>query len=186
MDKISCEKILYLLPSYTDGKISKELACQIEQHLSVCDDCFEKYIKLKNISQKIQQSLKNTDFRQKQEEFFKENISAYIDNELSKDDYFYFSGYVSSNSQAKKELDEMIKFEENLKKNIEKNKQTLEKDLSEDITEQIRRENPLYVSEIFVTAGILTVVFVLLTVLAGYFSIPDNWEAFAAKAHIVK
>ena len=80
----------------------------------------------------------------------------------------------------------MLDFEEKLRESIEKNKKVLNEDLSKKIVRQIRSENPACISEMYITAGIITILFLLLTIAAGYFSVPDNLHDFAVKAHIIK
>ncbi|MCR5261277.1 MAG: zf-HC2 domain-containing protein [Candidatus Gastranaerophilales bacterium] len=189
MAKSDCDKFLKMLPAYIEGKISSEQIIEIEKHLSVCSSCFEKYINLKNISQKIKNSFENIKqekFISDKDSFFNENLSAYIDNELSNEEYLFFNGYVALNPEKRKELDEMLYFEEKLKESLEKNRQILQKDLSKKIVRQIRLENPACVSEMYVTASIATIILVLLTITAAYFSIPDNLHNFAVKAHLIK
>ncbi|MBQ2644833.1 zf-HC2 domain-containing protein [bacterium] len=188
MNSLDCEKIGYLLPLYIDGKINDSTAFAIEQHLSNCSDCFEKYISLKNISQKIKASFDNSlDYSpyNKNLKFFEDNISSYIDNELAKEDYYNFNKFISLNPDAKKELDKMLFFEEKLQESIKKNKQILNKDLSKSIVNEIKKENPNYVYNIYLKAAILTVLFVILTILVGYFAIPEHWQSFAIKTHFI-
>ena len=87
---------------------------------------------------------------------------------------------------GKKEVEKMVLFEKNLKENIEKNKQILDKDLSKEIVNQIRRENPAYISEMYITAFVLTLLFIFLTIVTGYFLLPEQFTNFAVKAHIFR
>ena len=176
MKSLICENILTLLPKYIDNAVEKEEEITIEEHLCHCQDCFEKYLSLKNLSDKIKAAFDNinaADF-QYEEKFFKNNISAYIDKELDKIDYFTFDCYVAKSQKAKEAIDSMKHFEETLKHNIEKNKNILKNDLSKKIVEEYKKDSPDYLYNLYIKAAFVTAAFIILTICAGYLSFPGN------------
>ncbi len=174
MKSLTCENVTAVLPLYIDGKVDNYK--EIEEHLSHCPECFEKYLSLKNLAERIKSAFDNLDISDfsSERQFFKNNLSAYIDNELDKDDYLAFNAVVIKSPEAKEELEQMMRFDEKLKESIENNKKILNVDLSKNVINEIKKETPLYMYELYVKAAALTGVFIVLTALAGYFSIPEN------------
>ena len=175
MQNLSCQNISNLIPLYIEGKTTEEQTYEIMKHLEICAECREKYLSIKEISEKIKTAFDNIDKRQFDNDykFFNENLSAYMDNELNKEDYFKFNSYVTSNPEANKELEEMMLFREQLQK-VFSGQNFLEKDLSKDIINTIREDEPEYFSNLLVKAAVITVFFILMTIIIGYLSVNDN------------
>ena len=175
MQNLSCQNISNLIPLYIEGKTTEEQTYEIMKHLEICAECREKYLSIKEISEKIKTAFDNIDKRQFDNDykFFKENLSAYTDNELNKEDYFKFNSYVTSNPEANKELEEMMLFREQLQK-VFSGQNFLEKDLSKDIIDTIREDEPEYFSNLLVKAAVITVFFILMTIIIGYLSVNEN------------
>ena len=92
MQNLNCNQVVTLLTFYIEGKLSHKLSANLEYHLSVCKECREKYIKLKkildNFNEIKKQIASNDDidedgYKTPQYDIFKQNLSAYVDNELS-------------------------------------------------------------------------------------------------------
>lgn len=182
MNTYTCQNILNLLPLYTEGKTSDEVSMIIEEHLNSCPYCFEKYLALKDVSTRIKiafENMSNADFVTEQH-FVRDNISAFIDNELSSEDYMVFNQYTVNNEIVRKDLEDMMLFEENLQRSLEKNKQILEKDLSKSIVKKVKKDSQDYLYEQYIKAAIITIILLSVTILAGYFSIPDNLQKLSA------
>jgi len=175
MQNLSCQNISNLIPLYIEGKTTEEQTYEIMKHLEICAECREKYLSIKEISEKIKTAFDNIDKRQFDNDykFFNENLSAYMDNELNKEDYFKFNSYVTSNPEANKELEEMMFFREQLQK-VFSGQNFLEKDLSKDIINTIREDEPEYFSNLLVKAAVITVFFILMTIIIGYLSVNEN------------
>lgn len=181
MKTYSCENIQNLLPLYTEEKTSDEITVIIENHLRICQDCYEKYLTLKDVSQRIKsafEKISKTDFISERI-FFKNNISAYVDNELSPKDYFDFNQNTINNFEHQKELEEMLFFEEKLQQSLKENKKILNKDLSKEIINEIKRDTPDYLYKLYIKAASIAVFLLIITVLTGYFSVPGNVEKMA-------
>lgn len=176
MKSLTCKDTLALLPKYTENAVTAEEAVLIEEHLCNCQECFEKYLSLKNLSDKIKNAfndINSADYTYEQK-VFQNNISAFIDNELDKIDTFAIQCYVAKSQKAKKELEQFMQFEDFLKQNIEKNKNLLKNDLSKKIVDEVQKEFPDYIYKMYIKAAVITILFITLTIFAGYFSIPDN------------
>jgi len=175
MKNLICHHIANLIPLYLDGKTSEAQSSEIINHLEICDDCREKYLSIKEISDKIKKVFDDIDKNNFDSDyiFFKDNLSAYIDNELNKEDYLKFNNCVTSHTDLKKELEEMLSFREQLQK-IFSGQNFLEKDMSDEIINNIKEEEPEYLSNLFVKAAVVTVFFILVTILMGYLSVKEN------------
>ena len=106
MNTLTCERVMILLPIYLEGKTSEFENYEIEKHLTECPECMEKYSTLQAISQKIKtsfDSVENQHF-EKEKKFFKENLCAYLDNELSNEDYCLMTQIILENEESKNEI----------------------------------------------------------------------------------
>lgn len=175
MKNLICHHIANLIPLYLEGKTSEKQTSEILNHLDVCEECREKYLSIKEISEKIKKAFDDIDKSNFDSVyiFFKDNLSAYIDNELSKEDYLKFNNYVTSHTELKNELEEMMRFREQLQK-IFREQNFLEKDLSNEVINNIREEEPEYLSNLFLKAAVITVFFILAAILTGYLSVKEN------------
>ena len=180
MNILTCEKVLALLPLYIDGKTNKEQSFDIEQHLNNCPKCSEKYISLKTVAERIKSAFDNIDKKIFCENniFFEENLSAFIDNELSKEDYFLFNRYVTNNPDAKRSLEEMLTFEEKLQNFLKKDTGLLNNDFSKKVVNEIKQENSEYIWGEYYKAGVLTVLVLVIIILIGYYSFPEHINDF--------
>lgn len=181
-----CQDILNLLPLYIEGKTSEETSYSIEKHLNDCDDCFNKYLALKEVSQRIKAAFASVSQNNFSNEkvFFKDNLSAFVDNELDKEDYYDFNQQTANNIDNRKELESMLLFEEKFQQSLEQNKITLNKDLSKDVVNEIKKNSPDYLYELYLKAASITVFLLITTVLTGYFSIPDNFHKISGIKNI--
>lgn len=176
MKNLTCQNILNLIPLFIEGKTDEEQTSLILAHFEDCEKCREKYLSLKEISEKIKAAFDEIDINQFDSDyiFFKENLSAYIDNELNKEDYLRFNSYVTTHPKAKRELEDMLYFIEQLQ-NIFYEQDFFQKDLSDKVINEIKEEEPDYYSNLFLKAAVITVLFILLTIFTGYFSVIEKF-----------
>ena len=181
-----CQDILNLLPLYIEGKTSEETSFSIEKHLNDCDDCFNKYLALKEVSQRIKAAFASVSQNNFSNEkvFFKDNLSAFVDNELDKEDYYDFNQQTANNIDNRKELESMLLFEEKFQQSLEQNKKTLNKDLSKDVVNEIKKNSPDYLYELYLKAASITIFLLIVTILTGYFSIPDNLHKISGMKNV--
>lgn len=173
MEQLTCKEISILLPLYLENKTTEEESTEIEEHLTSCGSCFEKFLSLKNISELVKSSVSREDCLNGYE-FFRSNICSYLDNELDECDYYAFAAYVSKSQEAREELLQMFRFDEHLKKSIKENSKLLQQDLSKPIIDEVKSESIDYIHKQFFKIAALIVMFLILTVIVGYFSITDN------------
>ena len=123
MNTLTCERVMILLPIYLEGKTSEFENYEIEKHLTECPECMEKYSTLQAISQKIKtsfDSVENQHF-EKEKKFFKENLCAYLDNELSNEDYCLMTQIILENEESKNEIGKMAEFDKLFQAALEEN-----------------------------------------------------------------
>lgn len=142
MQNLNCNQVIALLTFFTDQKLNPKLMESIELHLRECPSCREKYMNLQKLLDNYQEiknriiednELEMDSFREKQYKIFKDNLSAYIDNELSDSENLRIKKIAIANSEARQELEDIITFRELLKDSFLKTKNNFKTDLSESI-----------------------------------------------------
>ncbi|MGN0004656.1 MAG: hypothetical protein ACI37Z_01575, partial [Candidatus Gastranaerophilaceae bacterium] len=141
---------------------------------------------LKEVSQRIKAAFASVSQNNFSNEkgFFKDNLSAFVDNELNKEDYFDFNQQTANNIDNRKELESMLLFEEKFQQSLEQNKKTLNKDLSKDVVNEIKKNSPDYLYELYLKAASITIFLLIVTILTGYFSIPDNLHKISGMKNV--
>ena len=142
--QLSCEQVIALLTFYTEDKLSKKLAQYVQEHLEICPECMEKYKHLKQILNKyvkIQNEENKPVYNTKQYETFKNNLSAYVDNELNDFENIKIKKIAISNPLARQDLESIYLFKKALHSSFEKTKSEMKSDYSKIITNQIQHEN---------------------------------------------
>ena len=143
-NQLSCEQVIALLSFYTENKLSKKLSDYVSLHLETCPECREKYLKMKNILNKfidIQNKEIDNPYVTKQYEDFKNNLSAYIDNELNDFENIKIKKMAISTPLARQDLENIYTFKKLLHSSFEKTKNDLKSDYSKNIMCQLRQEN---------------------------------------------
>ena len=142
--KISCEQIKSVLDYYVNGKLNKLLRKIVKEHLEKCPECMSEYISItEKLTPKIIKQDSNKDdetVKNKQYIYFKKNLSAYIDNELSNEDNIKIKKFAIANPLARKDLENIFLFKKFLRSAFEKTKDELKTDYSKQITNKIIHE----------------------------------------------
>ena len=142
MQELNCNQVLALLTFFIDNKLSPKLMQSIEYHLNVCADCREKYLNLQKIlnnyseiQKKICEDNEFSDgsYKAKQYKIFKENLSAYVDNELGDEENLRIRKIAIANADARQDLENILYFRELLKESFQKTKNCFKSDFSETI-----------------------------------------------------
>ena len=97
--KLTCAQMDVLISFYLEGELSSNLKLQVEEHIKNCIGCKAKFEILKTMLTDLKTNLdlddeklapQSDEFKPKttslQYRVFKNNLSAYIDNELSNDE----------------------------------------------------------------------------------------------------
>lgn len=156
MENLSCGQVIALLSFYIDEKLNSNLMKNIEYHLNTCSFCRNKYMQLRkiydnyaDIKSRIEEDndeyiVDDAIYRNQQYEFFKENLSAYIDNELKTEDNLRVKKAAIINPIARTELKNMLLFQQTLHMAFQKTKNNLKKDFSGGIIYKIRDSLPKF------------------------------------------
>ena len=148
---LNCRQVEMLLSFYIDGDLNNKLRKEIENHLEYCLSCKSKYDLLKDFYSDMESSYENLKSMparslaqtHEQYRFFKNNLSAYIDNELSAEDTIKLKKYTINNQKAKQELEKSYKLKGILKDSFNRTKDNLKHDFSEKVMADINTSNKL-------------------------------------------
>lgn len=180
MNTLTCERVMILLPLYLEGKTSEIENFEIEKHLTECPECMQKYSALQALSQKIKtafDSVENQHF-EKEKKYFKENLCAYLDNELSNEDYCLMTQIILENEDAKTEISKMSEFDKHFQAALKENLQFFEQNFCPEVIQQVKKDSPEYQYKLYVKAAVTTAIFISLTLLIGYFSSQNYFDDF--------
>lgn len=147
MHELTCNQVVTLLTFYIENKLNKNLSRQIQEHLSICPKCMEKYQKLRKILENFSEiksriaeeenSFDASVYETPQYERFKANLSAYIDNELSDTENIKIKKIAISNPLARRDLENIYAFKQLLQSSFNKTKNELKQDYSRKILEKL-------------------------------------------------
>lgn len=149
-NKLNCRQVDALITFYKEGCLTELLTKYVKQHLDNCPSCRAKY----NEEEVIMPS--------PQYEIFRENLSAYIDNELDDSENIKIKKIAISNQQARQDLEDMYNFKKTLNEVFEKTKSDFRTDYSRNIMKQINNTQTLDLS-FYKLATAFAVMVVLLT-----------------------
>lgn len=142
MQELNCNQVIALLTFFSDQKLNPNLMESIEYHLRFCPACREKYLNLQKLISNYQE-IKNRiieddcdeaeaiSYKDKQYKLFKENLSAYIDNELSDKENLRIKKIAIANTDARQDLEDILSVRELILTSFQKTKENLKTDLSE-------------------------------------------------------
>ena len=147
-----CKKVSSMLSLYIDDKVTEEERYFIEEHLSECRECHKKYIYLKSLIKSLKDSYKQVMElalkKQKQESFsirehekFLDNLSPYVDNELSALESYEFRKYLTKSKPAQKELKNTYLLQKKLRTTFEKTVQKADFDISAKVINELKQTN---------------------------------------------
>jgi len=140
--EITCVQMDVLISFYIEGDLSKALKSKVEEHLQKCPACRAKYDIIKTLLCDLKESLddKNeTVPAGSRYKLFKDNLSAYVDNELPADESIKIKKYTISSPEARKELEDTYNIRRLMNDSFQKTKGNARHDYSKKI---LRRLNP--------------------------------------------
>ena len=121
MQELNCNQVLALLTFFIENRLNQKLMQSVEYHLNICQNCREKYLNLRKIFsnyQDIKNKITESDdtpepsYKDKQYTDFKENLSAYIDNELDDNENLRIRKIAIANTAARKDLEDVLSIRE--------------------------------------------------------------------------
>lgn len=150
---------------FIEEKLDDEDSFLVETHLMKCGECYKKYLEMKSIINnlhfeyvKLKDELNRIDsdntFNIRDYEKFYNNISPYIDNELSYEDSVKFRRYLLNSKAARSELSNAYGLRNNIKNSVNTLKNNLNINFSKKIIKQLKNETPNSFEEMYKRAAI--------------------------------
>ena len=148
-----CKKVSALLSLFIEEKLDEEDSFFVEKHLMKCGECYKKYLEMKSVINnlqfeynKLKDELNRMDndntFNIREYENFYNNISPYIDNELSYEDSIKFRRYLMNSKSARAELSGAYGLRNNINQSVNTLKNNLNINFSKKIIKQLKKEMP--------------------------------------------
>ena len=143
--EITCLQMDVLISFYIDGELSESLKAKVEEHLKECSVCRAKLniisslftdVKKKYCSQNEEEVYSTNVHSSGQYQFFRNNLSAYVDNELPEEENIKMRKYTIGNKKARKELEEAYKIRKLMRDSFRKSKADTKPDFSKKIMKQ--------------------------------------------------
>lgn len=167
--ELTCNQVSALISFYIKGKLNSKLKEYVDLHLERCPNCRKKITDLQNILKKFSKDPQTAPSQQQDDIInydFKNRLSAYVDNELNLRENIKMKKLTISNPNARKELENMYKFQKAMGNAYNKTKNDFKFDYSRDILHKLQ-EGKEYSTTFFYK---LVAMFILLvTVIIGGF-----------------
>lgn len=167
-NELTCNQVIALMNFYVEDKLNEKLKSYVEDHLRKCPKCREIYMQ----SQKVISNIftdENEKYQTTQYKEFKNNISAYIDNELDEKDSVRIKKIAITNPLARKDLEDMYTFKRLLHNSFEKTRSEWKTDYSRQVINKMDivepEKTPIYKIIGIFTAMLILVVCCLITML---------------------
>lgn len=154
MQDLNCNQVITLLTFYIEEKLNPKLMESVEYHLNICSSCRKKYMKLRKILNnfaEIKNKITQDDdiYDNSQYKVFKENLSAYVDNELSDEENIRIKKIAIANPLARKDLEQVYAFKQLLQSSFIKTKNNMTQDFSQKTLNKILPEDSATVNNHF-------------------------------------
>lgn len=144
--KLTCSQMDVLISFYIDGDLSNALKKEVESHLKVCPTCRAKFDIIKSMLSDLKNCFDLDD--DLENEFggnidstyyktFKNNLSAYIDNELSNEESIKIKKFTISNNSARKDLEENYNLRRLMNDSFKRTKTDSRYDFSKNVLKQL-------------------------------------------------
>ena len=140
--EITCAQMDVLLSFYIDGDLSKALKTKVEEHLKKCSACRAKYEIIKSMLNDLRSSFEENDDvctagSPSRYRVFQNNLSAYVDNELTPEENIKIKKYTINNRNARKDLEDAYNIRKLMCDSFNKTKSDARHDFSRNIMKQI-------------------------------------------------
>lgn len=142
--EITCSQMDVLLSFYIEGDLSRLLKKKVEEHLKHCPACRAKYEIIKSMIDDLRESVDEgkteTAFPTHQYKYFRNNLSAYMDNELPAEENIKIKKYTINNKQARKELEDSYNIRRLMSESFKKTASETRQDFSKAVIRQLEPE----------------------------------------------
>lgn len=142
--EITCAQMDVLISFYIEGDLSRNLKIKVEEHLKKCPVCRAKFDIIKSMINDLKNSLNETEEEKvhavnsdNQYRIFQNNLSAYIDNELSPEENIKIKKFTISNKKARRELENTYAIRKLMNDSFNKTKSEARHDFSKNVLKQL-------------------------------------------------
>ena len=152
--KLTCSQMDVLISFYIEGDLSSALKQQVEEHIKACPTCRAKYDIIKSMISDLKSSFEpresqnsepsetyRTTTSSREYQLFKNNLSAYIDNELTNDENIKIKKYTINNLKARQDLQDSYNIRKLMNNSFKKTKAEAKQDFSRNILRQLELED---------------------------------------------
>ena len=147
--EITCLQMDVLISFYIEGDLSEGLKTKVEEHLKNCPTCRAKFNIINSLFTDLKKEAKVKEAEEafstnvhssRQYQFFKKNLSAYVDNELPEEENVKMKKYTITNKKARRELEDTYHIRKLMQDSFKKTKADKKTDFSKNIMKQINNE----------------------------------------------
>jgi len=150
--KLTCAQMDVLISFYLEGELSNALRAQVEEHIKNCATCRAKLDIIKSMlkdlkdafdledEDKLEKDAYKTTVTSQQYRIFKNNLSAYIDNELNNDENIKIKKFTINNENARQELEDNYNIRKLMNDSFKKTKTEARQDFSRSVLRQLELE----------------------------------------------
>lgn len=186
---------------YIENKLNDEDRLFIENHFQYCNDCYKKYLEMKEIIKNLHFEYKkmidefdrveaNQMFNIREYESFYKNISPYIDDELCYDECIKFRKYLLKSKPARAELACAYGLKNNIKNSVADFKDNLNINFSKKIIKKLQEENKYSFDNVYkraaVVIGIMLTALILVSLYMGFSYMNISFAKTLPKKETVK
>ncbi len=196
-----CKKVGSLLFLYIENKLDDEDRFYVEKHFQTCNDCYQKYLEMKEIVNNLhfeyekllnefERIESNQIFNIREYENFYKNISPYIDDELCYEDCIKFRKYLLKSKSARTELANAYSLKNNIKQSISNFKNKVNINYSKKIIKKLQEENKYSFDNVYKRAAILIgfmiSTLILISIYMGFSIFGESFAKSENKIEIIK
>lgn len=152
--KLTCSQMDVLISFYIDGDLSPALKLQVEEHMKTCPTCRAKFDIIKSMINDLKKNLdiedesmpieansnRESGATSLQYRVFKNNLSAYIDNELSEDENIKIKKFTINNVKARQDLEDSYNIRKLMNDSLKKTESEVKQDFSKKVLKQLELE----------------------------------------------
>ncbi len=154
--EITCVQMDVLISFYIEGELTEQLKSKVEEHLNKCPTCRAKFNIISSIYEDMQMALdfekENSEdgekystkiYPSKQYKSFRNNLSAYIDNELPPEENIKIKKYAINNKKARKDLEESYHIRKLMKDSFKQTNSSSKPDFSKKVLKQMELDDKI-------------------------------------------
>lgn len=147
--EITCLQMDVLLSFYIEGDLSENLKQKVQEHIKECPVCKAKYNIIASLFSDISKTSGNNNksevystnvHESAQYKFFKNNLSAYIDNELPEEENIKMRKYTINNKKARNDIEETYRIRKLMQDSFRKSKNEAKPDFAKNILKNLDSE----------------------------------------------